>query len=78
MILSFIPCLNVLIGIVAWIWSIAAGFVAIKQSLDQDDTNAILTMVVSAVVVFVITLVITIIFAGILGIGAAMTGALSS
>ncbi|MBM4456578.1 MAG: YIP1 family protein [Chloroflexi bacterium] len=76
-ILSFIPCLNVLIGIVAWIWSIAAGFVAIKQSLDQDDTNAILTMVVSAVVVFVITLVLTIIFGGILGIGAAVTSGLS-
>jgi hypothetical protein len=76
-VLSFIPCLNVIIGIVAWIWSIATGFVAIRQSLDQDDTNAALTVIVSAVVVFIITFVISLVVGGIFGVGAAVTGALS-
>ncbi len=72
-ILSAIPCVGWLIGIVAWLWSIAAGFVAIRQSLDQDDTNAALTVVVSAIVVFVILAVIGAIFAA-LGIGVAAIG----
>jgi hypothetical protein len=76
-VLSFIPCLNVIIGIVAWIWSIATGFVAIRQSLDQDDTNAALTVIVSAIVVFAITFIISLVVGGILGVGAAATGALS-
>ncbi len=72
-ILSAIPCAGVLVGIVAWIWSIAAGFIAIRQSLGQDDTNAALTVVVSAIVVFVIVAVVTGIFAAV-GIGAAAIG----
>ncbi len=75
-ILSFIPCLNVIIGIVAWIWSIATGFVAIRQSLDQDDTNAALTVIVSGIIVFAITFVISLVIGGILGLGAVATGAL--
>lgn len=69
-VLGFIPILGALVGIVAWIWSIATGFVAIRQSLDQDDTNAALTMIVSAIVVFIVTALISTIFAG-LGFGAA-------
>lgn len=74
--LSFIPCLNVVIGIVAWIWSIATGFVAIRQSLDQDNTNAALTVIVSAVIVFIITFLISLFVGGLLGVGAALTGGL--
>lgn len=73
--LAAIPCVGALVGIVAWLWSIATGFVAIRQSLDQDDTNAALTVVVSAIVVFIVTAAISAIFAG-LGVGvAALTGA---
>ncbi len=74
-ILSFIPCVGWLISLVAWIWSVAAGFIAIRQSLDQDDTNALLTVIVSAIVVFVVLAVLGAIFAA-MGIGvAAVTGA---
>lgn len=73
--LSAIPCVGALVGIVAWLWSIATGFIAIRQSLDQDDTNAALTVIISAIVVFIVTAVISAIFAG-LGVGvAALTGA---
>jgi hypothetical protein len=76
-ILSFIPCVGGLIALVAWIWSIAAGFVAIRQSLDQDNANAALTVIVSAVIVFIIVAVLGTIFAG-MGLGvAALSGAFS-
>ena len=74
--LAAIPCVGGLISIVAWLWSIAAGFIAIRQSLDQDDTNAILTAIVSGIVVFVVTALIRAIFGG-LGWGvASLAGAL--
>ena len=81
-IFSFIPCLGGIIGLVAWVLSIIAGVKAVRQSLNQDNTNAILTVVVSAVVVFVITAIIGGILAAI-GIGAAavtssVTGALGN
>ena len=69
-ILSFIPCVGGLISLVAWIWSVVAGFVAIRQSLDQDNTNAALTVIVSAVVVFVVIAVLSGIFAA-MGLGVA-------
>lgn len=79
-IFSFIPILGGLIGFVAWIWTIATGFIATRQSLDQDDTNAALTVIVAAVVAFLIGLVIALIF-GLIGAaiglaGAAVSGAL--
>jgi len=76
-IFHFIPCAGWLVSIVAWIWSIATGFVAIRQSLDQDDTNAALTVIVSAIVVFFVVAIIGAIFAGLGIAGAAITGAFS-
>jgi len=46
MLLSIIPCLGGLIGI---IWTIAAVFIAIRQGLDIDDMKAFLTVIVGAV-----------------------------
>lgn len=74
--LSFIPCAGGLVALAAWIWSIAAGFVAIRQSLDQDNTNAALTVIVSAIVVIVIIALVSAVLGGILGIGAAGLGAI--
>lgn len=75
-ILAFIPCVGWLISIAAWLWSIATGFIAIRQSLDQDDTNAALTIVVSAIVTFIVIAIVSGIFAA-LGLGvSAITGSL--
>jgi hypothetical protein len=76
-ILRFIPCLGAFVPLVTWLWSLATGFVAIRQSLDQDDTNAALTMLVAFLVVVAFTVVLGII-AGLFGFaGAALTGALN-
>lgn len=74
-IVSFIPCLGGIIGLIAWVLSVIAGVIAVRQSLNQDNTNAILTVVVSAVVVFIITAVIGGILAAVGIGGAAVMGA---
>lgn len=77
-ILGFIPCLGGIIVFAAWIWSIVAAFIAIRQSLDQDDANAALTVIISGIAVMVVVGIISAIFAG-LGFGvAALTGALGN
>ena len=52
MLLSIIPCLGGMIGI---IWTIAAGFIAIRQGLDIDDMKAFLTVIVGAVFYLLLT-----------------------
>lgn len=72
-ILQVIPCLGAIASFIGWIWSLVAGFVAIQEALDQDTTNAALTVVISGVIVIVVGLVL----ASILGVGAAIGGALT-
>lgn len=54
-ILAIIPVCGAFVG---WIWSIACGFVAVRQGLDLDNTNALLTIVIGWVAVFVVSLAI--------------------
>jgi hypothetical protein len=42
-ILSIIPCVG---GIIGAIWTLAAGFVAIRQGLDLDNTKTLITIVI--------------------------------
>jgi hypothetical protein len=59
MILSIIPCVGGLIGI---IWAIAAGFIAIRQGLDLDDLKAFFTVVVGALAYILLTGLLNTIF----------------
>ena len=65
-VVSFIPCIGPLIALVGAIWSLVTGYFAIKDALGQDNTNAILTIVVS----FVIVIVVTAVIGTVLGLGA--------
>ncbi|MGB9578531.1 MAG: Yip1 family protein, partial [Halothiobacillaceae bacterium] len=38
-VLSFIPCLGGIIALVAWVLSVIAGVKAVRQALNQDNTN---------------------------------------
>ena len=70
---SFIPCVGGIIGLAAMVLSLATGFIAIRESLDQDNTNALMTMIISTVVLLVFSAVAGAI-AGALGYtGAAIT-----
>jgi hypothetical protein len=72
-IFGFIPCVGVFVGLLASIWSLVAGVIAVREALNVDTGKAIITVVIGWVVVFLIGLVV----AGILGAGALGLGALS-
>jgi len=55
MVLSIIPCVGGLIGI---IWAIAAGFIAIRQGLDLDNAKSFFTVVIGALFYIVLTAVL--------------------
>jgi hypothetical protein len=46
-VLAIIPCCGWIVG---WIWSAVAGFIAVRQGLDLDNTNACLTIIVGFIV----------------------------
>jgi hypothetical protein len=69
-ILTFIPCLGPLAGLVGAIWALVAGFVAVRQALDFDTTKAILTVVIGWLVVLIVTILVGVV----LGAGAAGLG----
>jgi hypothetical protein len=46
-VLSFIPCLGLILVIVSVIWSLVAGFIAIRQGLDLDNGKTAITIVLS-------------------------------
>ncbi|OGO28210.1 MAG: hypothetical protein A2136_06865 [Chloroflexi bacterium RBG_16_54_11] len=56
--LSIIPCVGGVIGI---IWTIAAGFIAIRQGLDLDDLKAFFTVVLGALAYVVLTGIVNVI-----------------
>ena len=67
----FIPCLGSLAGLVGTLWMAVAAFFAIRQALNQDDVNAILTIVVG-IIVFGITMAILALILGIFGLAGAI------
>jgi hypothetical protein len=54
-VLSIIPCIGWLIGL---IWSAIAGFIAVRQGLDLDDTNSCLTIIIGFFLVLIGYLVV--------------------
>lgn len=68
---SFIPCLGGIASLVGTLWMAVAGFFAIRQALNQDDTNAILTIVVSIIIFFIVMLILGAIL-GIFGLAGAV------
>ncbi len=61
--LSIIPCVG---GIIGGIWSLIAGFIAIRQGLDLDNVKALFTIVIGFVI-FIIGQIIIGFFIGGLG-----------
>jgi hypothetical protein len=59
--LSIIPCIG---GLVGWIWSLIAGFIAIRQGLDLDNTKAFLTVLVGFIVYVIGNIVVGAIIGG--------------
>ena len=47
---SFIPCVGWVFPVVGWFLSLAAGVLAIREAMDFDTSNAIVTVVISWVI----------------------------
>jgi hypothetical protein len=60
-VLGVVPCIGWIVGL---IWSAVAGFIAIRQGLDLDNTNACLTIIVGFVVYMIGFFIL-----GLLGLG---------
>ena len=77
-VLAFVPGLGGLVGLVAGIWSLVLGVVAVRQAMDFDTGKAIATVLVAGIIAFVvvavITMVITLIVMVPLGVAAVVAG----
>ena len=63
--LSIIPCIGGFIGV---IWSLIAGFIAIRQGLDLDNTKALLTVLVGFIVYVIGNIIVGLVIGGIGGV----------
>lgn len=61
-VLGIIPCIG---GIIGAIWSLIAGFIAIRQGLDLDNVKAFLTIVVGFIVYVILFVILGLLLGGI-------------
>jgi hypothetical protein len=74
LILGIIPILGWIVGLVAFIWFLAAAVIALKESFEFDTGRAIGTGLVALIGILIVDIVLGIFF----GIGSALFGGLSS
>jgi hypothetical protein len=55
MVFFIIPCIGPIIGA---IWTLVAGFVAVRQGLDLDNTKTFFTVIIGAVCYFILTAIL--------------------
>jgi hypothetical protein len=70
--LGFIPCLGPVLRLAAWILGIAAGVIAIRESMEFDTMKAVITAVVGLILYVIANIVISFTLGG-LGL-AGLTG----
>jgi hypothetical protein len=69
-IFRFIPCVGWIIALAGWILSLIAGVLAVREAMDFDTGNAIITVVISWVVALIVYLIIVLPLTGMaFGIG---------
>jgi hypothetical protein len=59
--LAIIPCIG---GIIGAVWSLIAGFIAIRQGLDLDDLRTLVTVVVGFIVYIIGTAILQAVLVG--------------
>jgi hypothetical protein len=69
---GFIPCVGWLIALAGWVLSLIAGFIAVREAMEFDTVDAIVTIVISWVVALAISLIISLI----LGVGMVTTASI--
>lgn len=71
-ILSFIPILGGIVGLVVFVWMIVAGVIALRQALDISTGQAVITAIIGFIPMFLLYCL----FGAIIGTGSALTGAM--
>ena len=66
---GFIPCVGWVIALAGWILALIAGVFAVREAMEFETSQAIITVVISWVIAFVINLIVGSIF----GVGMAAT-----
>lgn len=73
-VLSFIPCIGWLVSLGGAVWALVAGFIGVREALDLDTTETLITVIIGWVAIMIINLII----GGILGLGSLGLGAAGS
>ena len=55
---SFVPCVGWLIALAGWVLSLIAGVLAVREAMDFDTGNAIITVVISWMVALIFNVII--------------------
>jgi len=63
--LGFIPCIGWLFALAGWVLSLIAGVIAIREAMEFETSDAIITSLISFMLFIVASAVIGIVFAGI-------------
>ena len=74
-IVGFIPILGGIIGLVAFIWALVAGFIGTRQALDISNGKTVGTIVVALCAVVIVIAILAAIFGTIFGLGMLVGGA---
>jgi hypothetical protein len=71
---SFIPCVGWLVALAGVLLSLAAGVIAIRESMEFDTTKAIVTAVLGFIIYIVVRIVIGLVMGGLGAAGSALFG----
>lgn len=71
---SFLPYLNIIVGLVLWVFALIITYLAFTEGIGMDSGQAIIMMVIMAVIVFVLYAIIFMFLVGILMGGAGFWG----
>jgi hypothetical protein len=63
-ILGFVPALGVLAALVAFVWAVVAGVIAVRQAMDFDTGRAVGTVLIGALIYIIIQTILAIIGLG--------------
>ena len=69
LIFSFVPLLGGLVSLVAFVWSIVAGFIGTRQALDIDNTKTFWTIVIGVIAIFIVVAIVGAVVGAIFGAG---------
>jgi hypothetical protein len=71
---AFIPCVGPLVAFAGVVLSLAAGVIAIRESMEFDTTKAVVTAILGFIVFIVARIVIAIVMGGVGAIGSSVLG----